>query len=146
MRNEYLNKVGMMLMFLGFITLFGCGGTSFFIQENVYDHQNVLLPVSDAMGSPMSLTSFFYILGGLLGFYGFLVLIMSTERKPGDLQKIAMKNMVFVNAFNIMYEVIQVFIQPYPDKNMLDIGLGLLATIIFWIIVNFYFPKRKRFP
>lgn len=119
----------------GIIILLVFGLVSYVIQENSYGRYNDLRPLAEALGNPMSLTTFFYILGGCFGFFGLTMLV---ENNSDGLSKIIGWAVIIWNIFQEIYQVVR---NPYPDSHFLDIVVGILAVKLFWLYVKRFFPK-----
>ncbi len=110
---------------------------SYQIQENSYGRFNGFQPISNALGYPMYLTTFCYLLGGCLGFFG---IAMLGQPDPDELSKIIGWTVI---VWNICQEIDQIIRNPYPDSHIMDIIVGTLAVKIFWLYVKRFFPKQS---
>ena len=124
-------------IFIGAILLFVLGAwISYEIQENSYGRFNSFLPMSRALGYPMYLTTFFYLLGGCFGFFGLSMLV---EKNSDGLSTLIGWAVII---WNICQEIDQVVRNPYPDSHFMDVLVGIVAVKLFWLYVKRFFPKE----
>jgi hypothetical protein len=105
---------------------------TFFIQDNVYGRGNFLHGLSETLGNPTFLTSYFMLLGAMS-------VTVSGERKLAHplLMKypLALPFLEFV--VYTTYEVFQAYHPKYIDNNAMDIVMAGLAFVTLQQLYNF---------
>lgn len=129
------------------LQILGVTGHQFFfwVQENFYGDPNFLKPISDALNSQVSATSFFVVLG-MTG-TGMSIFTLMTS---GSQYVLGLNKAIFYYLLPIIpglvytaYEYYQYNHPTYFDNNLLDVVLGWLAISVFWIAYTLVFKRNK---